>query len=69
MAAAKPSDADRLQPLTAILGMPGRPARMAWLSGGSGVRRSPGRRGRRLVRARPERRPGGHPPKGRRLVV
>jgi len=40
MAGAEPSDADRLQPLTAILGMPRPPVRMAWPSAGSGVRRS-----------------------------
>jgi hypothetical protein len=36
MAGGKPSDADRLQPLTAILWMPRPPARVARLSGGSG---------------------------------
>jgi hypothetical protein len=36
MAGGKPSDADRLQPLTTILGMPRPPVRMARPSGGSG---------------------------------
>jgi hypothetical protein len=37
MAGGKLSDADRLQPLTAILGMPRPPAKMARLRGGSGL--------------------------------
>ena len=69
MADGKRSDADRLHPLTAILRMPRTTERMAWRSAGSGVRLAHGRRDLRLVRARPERRPGGHPPIGRWLVV
>src|SRR5262249_49688345 len=53
----KLSDANRLHPVKAILGMPRPTVRMAWQSAGSGVRRSHGRRDRRLVRASPERLP------------
>src|SRR5262249_35991546 len=69
MAGGKLSDANRVHPLTAILGMPRTTVRMARQNAGSGVRPSHGRRNLRLVRARPERRPGGHPPKVRRLVA
>src|SRR5262249_15717436 len=69
MSGGKLSDADRLHPLPAILPMPRTTARMAWPSAGSRVRRWGGGRDVGLVRARPERRPEGPPPKGRRRVV